>query len=218
MVFTGAPHWALILENSGYVIRGTTDNGQSLCPGSLSCLTSPHHRGRLPSSPRALPLKPVFNVEWAGDLDDTGQGRMLRSLCSANRWVGQGFGQFAGFQGRAVLNHLCWFSSKPHGAPETRKRTYSLASLLPPPLLPTFVPSSLFLSSLPPSLPLSSLPFLIYVAKMMGFTFASSLQVSGQKFIDTSAYGFLFSVLAKALDKNVKESLPDELYYCYNLK
>ena len=51
-----------------------------------------------PPLPRAFQLKPVFNVEWAGDLDDRGQAWMLISLFSANRWVGQGFGQFMGLK------------------------------------------------------------------------------------------------------------------------
>ena len=81
-----------------------------------------------------------------------GQALVLISFCKqmgrTRIWT------VCGFQGHAAVNHFCWFSSKPHGAPETAKRTYSFFSSVLLSLPPSFL-SPLTLAR-PPSLSLPS--------------------------------------------------------------
>ena len=87
--------------------------------------------------PQAFLQEPVFNMAGTRDLGDMGQAWVLISFCKqmgrTRIWT------VGGFQGHAALNHFCWFSSKPHGDPETWKRTYSFFSSVLLSLPPTFL-------------------------------------------------------------------------------
>lgn len=117
MVVVRTLHSARILENSDYAFHmmTTKNDSQSFSSGRLG------PPGEV--SPRPCPLpqaflqEPVFNMAGTRDLGDMGQAWVLISFCKQMGWTR--IWTVGGFQGHAALNHVCWFSSKPHGAPET---------------------------------------------------------------------------------------------------
>lgn len=146
LVFVRTLHWAQIPERSDYVVHGTTtaNNSQSFFLWPVTLPRQPPQQRSAPRPwPRAFPLKPVFNVGWAGDLDDRGQAWMLISLCSANRWVGQGFGHFVGL--KVMLFSTVCVSLAQNPMELLKPEREHIRNF--PPLLPTHFP----LPSLPPS-------------------------------------------------------------------